>query len=285
MSRQFHSKLRRFAATAVAIVALGALTTGPTAAALGATPQQVAADCINDTFNMERARFVIPDNSAVGVTVPMDLSGHEGKVVTFALSLKILHSYRGDLVVTLTSPAGKPFVVSNRAGGPADNIILNNMPVGVFGGQPAAGIWKLNVQDRAPLDAGLIDGWSMTIVGDCSPAVPWSASATPNLPTIDNGTACTSLSVAGPGDASAAKLDITGSHDFRARLSGTLSHNGASQVAFPEGSFPTGAGPLSLANRAVAGFGGSATGTWTLCIKDPDAFGDTGTLATWSVHS
>jgi hypothetical protein len=113
----------------------------------------------------------------------------------------------------------------------------------------------------------------------------WSGSATPNLPTRDNASVCTSLSVAGTGNAADVKLDISGRHDWRSILRGTLAHNGVTVTAFPTGTFPSNAGTFSFTSRPVAGLSGSATGTWTLCIIDTDAFGDTGTLNTWSVHN
>ena len=96
---------------------------------------------------------------------------------------------------------------------------------------------------------------------------------------------CTSLTVATTGDASVAKLDIAGRHDFRSILRGTLAHNGTTVTAFPIGTFPNGACNFSFTGRGVPGLSGDATGTWTFCIIDTDAFGDTGTLNTWGVHN
>ena len=81
-----------------------------------------------------------------------------------------------------------------------------------------------------------------------------------------------------------AKLDIAGRHDFRSVLRGTLAHNGVTVTAFPAATFPSGSGTFSFTNRAVTGLTGDAAGTWTFCIIDGDAFGDTGVLNTWSVH-
>ena len=83
---------------------------------------------------------------------------------------------------------------------------------------------------------------------------------------------------------SIAKLDISGSHDFRSILRGTLAHNGTTVAAFPTGTFPTGSGTFSFTNRAVPGLSGDSSGTWQLCIVDTDAFGDTGVLNSWAVH-
>ena len=240
--------------------------------------------CINNTFTATDVPIAIPDNNATGITSSIPVTGN-GNVASLSLSLNITHTFRGDLVVTLTSPGGIQFLVSNRAGGATDNIIITNQAITAFNAQPAAGTWRLKVQDLAGADVGTLNSWSMRIVGNCTVVVHWSGSATPNLPTIDNGQACTSLTVTTTGgDAAVAKLDISGRHDFRSILRGTLAHNGTTVAAFPINTFPTGSGTFSFANRAMAGLSGDASGTWTLCIVDTDAFGDTGTLNTWSVH-
>jgi subtilisin-like proprotein convertase family protein len=240
--------------------------------------------CINGTFNAAGLPLAIPDNNATGITSSLAVTGN-GTVATLGLSLNITHTYRGDLVVTLVSPGGTQFIVSNRAGGSADNLVLQNSAIAAFAGQVAAGTWQLRVQDRAGADVGSLVSWSLTITGNCTPSTGWTGSASPNLPTIDNGQVCNTLTVAATGNAADAKLDISGRHDFRSILRGTLAHNGVTAAAFPTATFPTGAGTFSFLNRAVAGFSGDAAGTWTLCILDTDAFGDTGTLNTWSVHN
>jgi Zn-dependent metalloprotease/subtilisin-like proprotein convertase family protein len=243
--------------------------------------------CINGTFTATGLPLSIPDNNATGIASNLAVTGN-GTVASLSLSLNITHTFRGDLVVVLVAPGGQQISISNRAGGSADNIILVNQPITVPAGVTAAGTWQLRVQDRAAVDVGTLNSWSLNIVGNCGGGGGgnWSGSATPNLATIDNGSACTSLNVVTTdGDSSAAKLDISGRHDFRSILRGTLAHNGVTVAAFPTGTFPSNSGTFSFTNRAVPGLSGSANGTWTLCIVDTDAFGDTGTLNTWSVHN
>ena len=236
--------------------------------------------CANGTSNATGLPLAIPDNNATGITSTLPVSG-DGTVNSLSLSLNITHTFRGDLKVTLISPTGTQFVVANQTGGSADNIIISNQAITAFAGQIVAGNWQLKVQDLAAADVGTLNSWSLTIAGKCA---RWFGSAAPNMPTVDNGSACTSISVADTGDAVLAKLDISGSHDFRSVLRGTLAHNGITKDAFPTGTFPSSSGIFSFSNRSVAGFTGSATGTWTLCIVDTDAFGDTGVLNTWSIH-
>jgi subtilisin-like proprotein convertase family protein len=267
--------------TAVATDNAGATATASVTVTVANNP---GGQCVNGTFTSTDVPKAIPDNNATGVTSTLAVTGN-GKVASLSLSLNITHTFRGDLVVTLIAPGGTQFIVSNRAGGSADNIILTNQAITAFNGQTAAGTWQLKVQDLASVDVGTINSWSLKVVGDCTPVVHWSGSATPNMPTIDNGSVCNTLTVATTGGAaSAAKLDISGRHDFRSILRGTLAHNGTTVAAFPTGTFPTGSGTFSFTNRAVAGLSGDSSGTWMLCIVDTDAFGDTGVLNTWAVH-
>ena len=247
----------------------------------GATPP----GCINGTFAATGLPLAIPDNNATGITSNLAVTGN-GTVSSLSLSLNINHTFRGDLVVTLIAPDNSTFVVSNRAGGSADNIIITNQAITAFNGKTAAGTWRLKVQDLAAVDVGNLNSWSLNIVGNCGGGVSWSGSATPNLATADNTTRCTSLTVATTGgDSTQAKLDIAGRHDFCSVLSGTLAHNGTTVTAFPQNTFPAGACNFSFTSRAVPGLSGDSSGTWTFCIRDNDAFGDTGTLNTWGVHN
>jgi subtilisin-like proprotein convertase family protein len=240
-------------------------------------------NCVNNTFSAEDVPIAIPDNEISGITSSIPVTGN-GTVASLLLSLDITHTFRGDLVVNLISPDSAVFSVSNRDGDSNDDIIFTNLAVSTFNGEPAAGTWQLSVQDRSPGSTGTLNSWSLAIVGTCPQITHWASTATPNLPTIDNGTACTNLTVSTGGSSSGAKLDIFGRHDFRSTLGGTLAHNGATVAAFPTGTFPSGGGTFSFTNRSAPGLSGDASGTWTLCIIDTDGLGDTGVLTAWSVH-
>jgi subtilisin-like proprotein convertase family protein len=241
------------------------------------------ADCLNNTFAATDVPKAIPDNNATGITSTIPVVGN-GNVAAFTLSLNITHTFRGDLLVTLTSPAGLTATVFNGALNDAtDNLILVDKSSTVFNGEVGAGNWKLKVVDRQAQDVGTLNSWSIHILGNC---VHWSGSATPNLPTIDNGTACTSLNVATTGgDSAAAKLNFAGNHSFCSVLRGTLAHNGTTVGAFGTGALNVN-GPctFNVNNLVVPGLTGDSSGTWTFCIIDTDAHGDTGKLNTWAVH-
>lgn len=111
----------------------------------------------------------IPDlgavTSEIEFTEPFD-------VEDVKLKLDIGHTYRGDLVVTLTSPSGKTVTISNREGGGADDL-QGTFDLSQFKGEPMQGKWKLTVEDKARLDSGTLRSWTLGIASksDAEPPV------------------------------------------------------------------------------------------------------------------
>lgn len=115
------------------------------------------------TFNSTDVPKNIPDNNTTGVTSVLNVPAGLG-LTKVSISLNINHTFRGDLEVSLISPDNKTRVLSNRAGGSADNLVLTNQDVSAsFGGSPGSGQWKLKVRDLAAVDIGTINSWSLTI--------------------------------------------------------------------------------------------------------------------------
>ena len=77
------------------------------------------------------------------------------------ITVNIAHTYRGDLVIELVSPSGARYMLSNRAGGSADN--FNGTFKIQTGRQPRGGTWRIVVADQANGDTGIIDNWSITL--------------------------------------------------------------------------------------------------------------------------
>ncbi|WP_412537926.1 trypsin-like serine protease [Longispora sp. K20-0274] len=102
----------------------------------------------------------IPDNSTVNSTIA--LTGCTGNAsATSTAEVHILHTYIGDLVVTLVAPDGSTYVLHNRAGGSADNI--NQTYTVNLSTEVRNGTWTLRVQDAATADTGTIDTWTLTL--------------------------------------------------------------------------------------------------------------------------
>jgi len=80
------------------------------------------------------------------------------------VAVNITHTFIGDLVIELVSPAGTVAVLHNQEGGGTDNLNATFRPT-AFNGQTSAGLWTLRVRDIAAVDVGTLNSWTVTIVG------------------------------------------------------------------------------------------------------------------------
>ncbi|WP_117212184.1 proprotein convertase P-domain-containing protein [Allorhizocola rhizosphaerae] len=218
----------------------------------------------------------IPDLSTVESTITV--AGCTGNAsATASIAVNIVHTYIGDLVVTLVAPDGSTYVLHNRAGGSADNI--NQSYTVNLSSEPANGTWRLRVQDAASADTGYINSWGVNLGG----GNPGCSGTNANNVTIpDNTTVTSTIAIAGcsgnGSNLSTVAVQIV--HTYIGDLVVTL-------VA-PDGS------TYVLHNRA----GGSAdninqtytvnlssepkNGNWTLRVQDA-ASADTGYIDSWTL--
>jgi subtilisin-like proprotein convertase family protein len=80
---------------------------------------------------------------------------------TATAEVHIVHTYIGDLVVSLIAPDGSTYVLHNRAGGSTDDI--NQTYTVNLSSEASNGTWKLRVQDAAAGDIGRIDSWTVNL--------------------------------------------------------------------------------------------------------------------------
>ena len=103
--------------------------------------------------------YPIADNATVNSPIVVSgRSGNAGSAVPAAVN--IVHTYKGDLKVDLVAPDGSVYVLHNRTGGSADNIIQTytvNLST-----EALNGTWNLRVNDNASADTGYINSWSIT---------------------------------------------------------------------------------------------------------------------------
>ncbi len=102
----------------------------------------------------------IPDLSTVDSTIA--ISGcNRNASATSSVEVHIVHTYRGDLVVSLVAPDGTVYTLLNRSGGSADNV---DQTFAVnLSSEAANGTWRLRVQDAASADTGYINTWTLTL--------------------------------------------------------------------------------------------------------------------------
>ena len=110
------------------------------------------------SFFENTANYNIRDRQTV--ESPISVSGRSGNAPSsLKVDLRIIHTYRGDLVVNLVAPDGSTYLLHNATGGSADNLI-GTYTVNASS-EVANGTWKLRVYDRANGDTGYIDSWSL----------------------------------------------------------------------------------------------------------------------------
>jgi len=104
--------------------------------------------------------YAINDNATVNS--PITISGCTGVGGTAAsVSVNIVHTYRGDLVVDLVAPDGSVYNLHNRSGGSADNLVQTYSRN--LSSETANGTWNLRVRDAASADVGRIDTWTLDL--------------------------------------------------------------------------------------------------------------------------
>ncbi len=149
------------------------------------------------SFSTGPISIPIPDYVA-GVpglaNAPLAVSGGPASIVQVQVYVEILHTFNGDLILSVQSPLGTTEILSNRHGGASDNVFngtlfdmnsLNpiasyafaNMVVAPdlkpdgnllsFAGQNSNGTWTLLISDNAGIDVGTINRFDMRFV-DCA---------------------------------------------------------------------------------------------------------------------
>lgn len=120
---------------------------------------------------------VIPDDDETGIERTLTATS-TGRIKEVEVTVEILHTYIGDLVVELISPAGASVTLHDRAGGQADNLFktyaqATTPQLQSLRGEAIQGAWRLKVSDREAVDVGKLKRWALKIMrepqGEMSP--------------------------------------------------------------------------------------------------------------------
>lgn len=127
---------------------------------------------LNDFTYTNDTPIAIPDSDTAGVDSVITINDPLTVFATQA-SVDITHTYIGDLIVTLTSPAGTSSTLHSQSGGGADDIV-QSYSLADFNGEVATGDWVLHVEDALAADTGTVNNWSLTLsaIGEVSSQPP-----------------------------------------------------------------------------------------------------------------
>jgi hypothetical protein len=122
------------------------------------TPTPTAGACAGTNGT----NVTIPDAGAA-VTSAVTISGCSRAASSNAtVEVHIVHPYRGDLVVTLVAPDGSSY--SLKASSNSDSAAnVDATYTRNLSSEPAAGTWRLQVQDVYAEDSGYVDSWTLTV--------------------------------------------------------------------------------------------------------------------------
>lgn len=111
--------------------------------------------------------LLIPDNDPAGATsrIPIQIIG---KSTSVKVGVFIIHSWIGDLKVTLTAPNGSEAVLHDKDGFNGDDIdrtwdSADFQALAALLEQPIQGEWELKVVDDASADVGRLVRWSLEV--------------------------------------------------------------------------------------------------------------------------
>jgi subtilisin-like proprotein convertase family protein len=137
------------------------------------------------------------ESSDVPVTLPdlttntseIEVTGFTGDLTDINVTLDLTHTWDGDLILTLISPAGTRVELAAGVGGSGNNFTRTTFDdeastpinsgsapftgsfipqelLSTLDGEDPNGTWLLEVADVAELDFGVLNSWSITIAGD-----------------------------------------------------------------------------------------------------------------------
>jgi subtilisin-like proprotein convertase family protein len=218
------------------------------------------------------------------VTSTIDVSD-TALIGSLKVRVDITHSYIGDLTVELRH-GGKTVVLHNRAGGGDDNLVEEYM-VSDFIGESISGGWELFMADKANIDTGSLNKWSIVYApGDGSvPPTPTDVITHENTTATqipdNNETGIKSvINVPEGGTVKRLTVNVDITHTYIGDLLVEIHHMGTGIVLHNQ----TGASMDNIVKEfTLSDFNNmSVSGEWTLVISD-NAGQDVGTLNSWSV--
>ena len=233
----------------------------------------------------------IPDNNNRGIKEKI-LCDENFALSSIKVAVEIIHTYIGDLEVSLVSPSGTSIVLHSRSGASQNDLVetfdTNSTPgLHAFTGEAVNGDWTLLVRDLAAVDRGRLKSWSLELAGSDQPSIELEESPGVTIPDNTLGGIERTLSVPDTGqlDTIEIKLDITHTFigDLMIRL---ISPSGTSVVLHNQsgGSADNLIRTYGVTNTSALQVlkGESISGNWRLNVSD-HANADQGKLNRWAI--
>jgi hypothetical protein len=106
--------------------------------------------------------IAIPDGDVVGIDREMAFNSGCITVQSIQVRVEIVHEYRGDIEIRLTSPGGDTALLQDSSDDALPDLFAT-YDVDLFEGESADGEWLINVRDVFQTDLGTLQFWSIGI--------------------------------------------------------------------------------------------------------------------------
>jgi hypothetical protein len=116
----------------------------------------------NRAADYDTRNVVIPDGVPAGIDRVLSFDTDCVTVETVQVWVEIVHQYRGDVEIALTSPGGETRLLLASSDDPNQDIFAE-FNVASFAGESARGDWVLNVSDVLAEYVGTLQYWSIGI--------------------------------------------------------------------------------------------------------------------------
>ena len=237
--------------------------------------------------------LLIPDDDPAGVTsrIPIQTIG---KSTSVEVGVFIIHSWIGDLTVTLTAPNGSEAVLHNKEGFNGDDIDRSwrsgdFQPLAALLEQPIQGDWTLKVTDEASADVGRLVRWSLEIGYELDAGV-FEKSVAPEaeIPDSDFTGITSSIEADVSGSVKDISVEVDIAHSYIGDLQIDLVAPTGQQVRLhdKQGLWQDDikrSYDLATLPDLQAMLGLPTQGEWSLRVRDLAA-ADVGTLKSWSIR-
>ena len=224
----------------------------------------------------------IPDADTTGVSSQLEVPENL-MVQKVEVELDIRHSFRGDLVVTLSTPMGHRIVLSDRMGGAQDDLVGTFDITDKLPGSPfTAGPWTLNVRDESKNDSGTLRHFGLRINDEPLAIGTFDGTSSDGGDVPDNDAAGLESRLVVPRGvhASTVQVQLNVAHSWRGDLDVTLTSPSGKTVPVWVRSDPGDSDDDVVGTFDLGGLGGDASGAWILRVVDLAPL-DTGRLNHW----
>ncbi len=178
---------------------------------------------------MPRSIFVRDTES---VSIPFDFTGRNFRVERAELVTRVAHSYPGDLVITLISPAGTRGVLKKTSALTGADILNDyKFTTTCHWGENASGVWTVRVEDSLGRDEGSVF-FKLNLIGTAESGGGGGGGGTGNIPIdFEGGLVYSGGAKYGGGIDYSGGADYLGGTDYSggAFYSGTATYSGGRQ--------------------------------------------------------